>query len=555
MKKQENYLRRLLEMFLPYKWNLLLILFLLILSTGFGFLQPLTIQQITDTGMLQRDINVVIQYACALGLLVLFAQIIEITITRLFADIHNSLYASIFNRAFDKLLHLRKSYFEDKNSAEVLSFLQMDVSQVSSLADQYSATCVGHIFRMISGLVGLCLISWKLALVVITMVPIKYLLVRSLSRRQEQVMSNVLESSRDFSRWFSDELNGIDEVKLWNLFQKQETIFQEKQKKILHGQKQITMIGGWNFFGESLLEWGVTIILYIIGGFLVCSDTLSIGSVFAFISYSGYVTGPVSALLNLKMHLARIVPSSRRLFNFMSMETEPDKGTTFLMTSSPVLEFQNVDFYYDNTRKVLQNITFTIKPGKKIAVIGQNGSGKSTLIKLLLRFYLPSSGTIRINGLDIQNIPLAEYRNLFSVVSQNPYLFMGNIIDNIDLYGNSDENKVHHALHVSGVESYLSRMPQLEKTLIGQNGARLSGGERQKIAVARAILKDSSVVVLDEATSGFDVESNAYLHDIIVNHMKNKTVIMITHHYQNLEGMDEVWKLEDGKLSLLDNPI
>ena len=239
----------------------------------------------------------------------------------------------------------------------------------------------------------------------------------------------------------------------------------------------------------------------------------------------------------------------------MSMETEPDKGTTFLMTSSPVLEFQNVDFYYDNTRKVLQNITFTIKPGKKIAVIGQNGSGKSTLIKLLLRFYLPSSGTIRINGLDIQNIPLAEYRNLFSVVSQNPYLFMGNIIDNIDLYGNSDENKVHHALHVSGVESYLSRMPQLEKTLIGQNGARLSGGERQKIAVARAILKDSSVVVLDEATSGFDVESNAYLHDIIVNHMKNKTVIMITHHYQNLEGMDEVWKLEDGKLSLLDNPI
>ena len=255
------------------------------------------------------------------------------------------------------------------------------------------------------------------------------------------------------------------------------------------------------------------------------------------------------------MHLARIVPSSRRLFNFMSMETEPDKGTTFLMTSSPVLEFQNVDFHYDNTRKVLQNITFTIKPGKKIAVIGQNGSGKSTLIKLLLRFYLPSSGTIRINGLDIQNIPLAEYRNLFSVVSQNPYLFMGNIIDNIDLYGNSDENKVHHALHVSGVESYLSRMPQLEKTLIGQNGARLSGGERQKIAVARAILKDSSVVVLDEATSGFDVESNAYLHDIIVNHMKNKTVIMITHHYQNLEGMDEVWKLEDGKLSLLDNPI
>lgn len=174
------------------------------------------------------------------------------------------------------------------------------------------------------------------------------------------------------------------------------------------------------------------------------------------------------------------------------------------------------------------------------------------MIKLLLRFYTPSSGEILADGNNIQNIPLNEYRNVFSVVSQDPYLFLGNIIDNIDLQGNSNREKIQYAIHVSGVDTYLLKLPQSEKTLIGQNGARLSGGERQKLAVARALLKDSPIVILDEATSGFDVESDAYVHDIILNHMNDKTVVLITHHYEHLEGMDEVWKLEDGNLSLSD---
>ena len=498
--------------------------------------------------MMQRDMAVILSSALLLALLVLGNQAIDLLQTRIFADVHNASYYAIFHQVFEKLLHLKKSYFEDKNSAEILSFLQMDVSQVSSVTDRYTVLSVSYVFRIVSGLIGLFLISWKLALIVLCMVPVKFLLVRGLSKRQEQAMDEMIESSRDFSRWFGDDLNGVDEIKLWDLFQSRDQVFREKQEKVLGVQKRTTMIGGWNSFWEMLLEWSVTILLYVLGGWLICAGSLTIGAVFAFVSYSAYVTGPVSALINLKMYFARIFPSARRLFRFLDMETELDAGTSPLKGWLPKLEFRNVEFWYEEERPILQGVTFSVEPGEKVAIIGQNGSGKSTILNLLLRFYEPKAGQILADGVDVQDIPLEEYRGLFSVVSQEPYLFLGNILENVDLQGDADPDQLAAALRASGVESYLPRLPEKERTQIGRNGARLSGGEKQKLAVARALLKDASVVILDEATSGFDVESDAYLHDVILHQMQGKTVIMITHHYHNLEGMDQVWRLEGGKV-------
>lgn len=548
--KQEtkHLLRRTLCYLLPYKREFLVVGLTLVLSTVIGFLQPLVIQRITDSGMMQRDMAVILSSALLLALLVLGNQAIDLLQTRIFADVHNASYYAIFHQVFEKLLHLKKSYFEDKNSAEILSFLQMDVSQVSSVTDRYTVLSVSYVFRIVSGLIGLFLISWKLALIVLCMVPVKFLLVRGLSKRQEQAMDEMIESSRDFSRWFGDDLNGVDEIKLWDLFQSRDQVFREKQEKVLGVQKRTTMIGGWNSFWEMLLEWSVTILLYVLGGWLICAGSLTIGAVFAFVSYSAYVTGPVSALINLKMYFARIFPSARRLFRFLDMETELDAGTSPLKGWLPKLEFRNVEFWYEEERPILQGVTFSVEPGEKVAIIGQNGSGKSTILNLLLRFYEPKAGQILADGVDVQAIPLEEYRGLFSVVSQEPYLFLGDILENVDLQGDADPDQLAAALRASGVESYLPRLPEKERTQIGRNGARLSGGEKQKLAVARALLKDASVVILDEATSGFDVESDAYLHDVILHQMQGKTVIMITHHYHNLEGMDQVWRLEGGKV-------
>lgn len=426
---------------------------------------------------------------------------------------------------------------------------------MSSITDRYTVVSVGYVFRIVSGLMGLLIISWKLTLIVLAMVPIKALVVWWMSSRQEKAMDAMIESSRDFSQWFGDNLEGIDEIKLWNLFEGRDKAFQSKQKALLKLQKDSSIIDAWNSLWESLLEWSVTILLYLVGGVLICQGGLSIGSVFAFASYSWYVTGPVSALLNLKMYFARIMPSAKRLFKFLDMESELDRGTGQVSTRPPRLEFKEVSFAYQESRPILKGVNFYVEPGEKVAIIGQNGSGKSTIMNLLLRFYTPDSGEITADGVIVSDLTLQGYRSLFSVVSQEPYLFLGDIASNINLTNEASSEKVSSAMHVSGVASFSEKMPMGERTQIGRNGARLSGGEKQKLAVARALLKDAPIVILDEATSGFDVESDAYLHDVIVNQMIDKSVIMITHRYENLEGMDRIYKLENGQMVQYTSPF
>ncbi|MCI9225646.1 MAG: ABC transporter ATP-binding protein [Acutalibacter sp.] len=520
----------------------------MIVSTVIGFLQPLVIQRITDDGMQAQNLPVLCRSVGLLALLVVLNQAVEMAQTRLFVDVHNKSFYTIFQQVFRKLLRLKKSYFEDKNNAEILSCLQMDASQVASITDRYTVMSVSSVFRVISGLVGLLLISWKLTLIVVAMVPVKILLVRQLSQKQERVMDHIIESSRDFSQWFGDNLEGVEEIKLWNLFESRDRAFQDKLDGLLKCQKGSAMLDAWNTLWESLLEWSVTILLYLVGGLLICQNRLTIGAVFAFVSYSWYVTGPVSALLNLKMYFARIMPSARRLFRFLDMESEQAGGAERVSGCPPRLEFKDVTFSYQENRPILQSASFYVEPGEKIAIIGQNGSGKSTVLNLLLRFYTPDSGEIMADGMPVSQLSLNEYRSLFSVVSQEPYLFLGDIAGNIDLTGQALPGQVSAAMEDSGVADYIGRMPEGMKTLIGRNGARLSGGEKQKLAVARALLKDAPIVILDEATSGFDVESDAYLHDVIVNQMAGKSVIMITHHYENLAGLDRVYRLEDGRI-------
>lgn len=556
MKKTNGNLEiliKLLTYIKPYRMQLIWSGILLLFSTFVSFLQPLMIQEITDKGMVQKDMGRIVTFSVLLAILVVVNQGIDLLQTKIFAAIHAKSRYSVFHQVFVKLLHLRKSYFEDKNNAEILSCLQMDVSQVTSITDRHIVMSVGYIFRIVSGFAGLLMISWQLSFIVLAMIPVKVLLVKTFSAKQEKVMNDYIENSRDFSKWFGDMVNGIEEIKLWGLFLEKDRVFRKKQKKILHLEQRSIMIGGMDSFFESILQWGDTILLYMIGGAMICNGKLSIGAIFAFVSYSGYVTGPISAIINLKMIFAQILPSAKRLFRFLDTETEADTGTDMPLPEFPRIEFANVKFRYETGRMILCGVNFYVNPGEKIAIIGANGSGKTTILDLLLRFYEPQEGSILADGISIDKYHIDEYRSLFSVVSQRPYLFFGDIRSNVDLTGRSGEDQVEKALRASQVSKYISRFPKGTAAQIGQNGVKLSGGERQKIAVARAFVKDSPIVIFDEATSGFDAESSAYLHDMIVNEMNDKSVILITHHDRDLEGMDRIYRIEHGILNEVTN--
>lgn len=541
-------LRRVIQYLKPNKKKLTFVIIGIVITTVIGFFQPLVVKVITDDGLINQNITTILFAGAVLLGMVLIDQFVEVGMSSLFADIHNESELRIYSNSFEKLLRLKPEYFTDKNSSEMINSISTDVSTVSSLTDRYNVMIISFVFKVISGLAGLVVISPMLTLVVLVMVPVKYLTVKKLSRLREKRTETYIDKMRALSGGMADTINGIQEIKLWNRYEAKGKEFLEKESEVLSENRKFTMIDAWNTFAEVILEWFVTILLYIFGGMLLLNSKLSIGGLFAFISYSSYVTSPICAVLNMRMIMARIIPSAKRLFKFLDLEEEVPGEITGIEAGDII--FKKVNFSYDG-RKIFNGLDIIIPKGSKVAIIGANGSGKSTIINLILRFLEPKSGEIILNHENIQELNLYEYRNLFSVVSQNPYLFSKTIKENIDLGDTDDEIKLTYVYQKSRIATYLDKLPCKANSLIGSNGAKLSGGEKQKLAVARALMKDTPYVILDEATSGFDVESDAYLHDMILNEMKGKTVILITHRYENLEGMDKVLKLEEGRVTEL----
>lgn len=548
-KQRRELLCRCFRYIQPYKKELAAAAAALLGVTAAGFLQPLVIRKIMDNGMIEKDMAGILFFSCLLGALVAVSQALEFLQTGVFVKIHNASYEAVSRQVFDKVLRLRKDFFTDRKNGEIINCLTLDMMQVTSVSDRYIVMSAGHVFRIVSGSAGLFLISPGLAMVVLAMIPLKYFSVQRLSAQREDNMREDIEANRRFSRWFDDTLDGMEEVHLWNLGSRRKEVFGRLLRELLAVREKGSMTDAKNLFTEMMLSWGVDVVLYILGGTLVCRGDLTVGAVVAFISYSGYVTGPVASLINLKMHFARILPSAERLFSFLDREEEVS-GVRELPKGggAPVLSFDGVRFSYGDGREVLKDVSFRIMPGEKAAFIGENGSGKSTIFNLLLRFYEPCGGEITADGIPVREFPVDEYRGLFSVVSQEPYLFMDSISGNVDLSGEKSEEEIRRALNQSGAAGYIRRFPEGEQTQTGNKGMKLSGGEKQKLAVARALLKNSPVVLLDEASSGYDVESDKYLHHIITCEMEGKTVLMITHHYHQLVGFDRIFYLKDGVL-------
>ncbi len=556
MKMEKNdfiLIKRIFTYLTPFKTRLWIIIACLVLSTIAGFFQPLAIKSITDNGMINKNLQVIICSVLILLGLVLVNYLLEVIQTKLFTDVHNESEFLISHQAFSKLLHLKIEYFSDKNNSEIINSIQTDVSNVSSITDRFMVINVFNIFKVISGIAGLIFISWKLTIVVLAMIPVKYFMVLELSKRKEKKMEELIERHRDFSAWFDDNIGGVKEIKLWNLYNHRYQTFERKQRNILRINKENTMLDTWNVFFEVMLEWSVAGLLYILGGLLIVNGSLTIGGVFAFLSYSSYVTGPISSILNIRYFLSRILPSAKRLFSFLDLNEESNiENDDKVKKENKDIEFKKVAFSYEDNREVLGDISFAVSKGEKVAIIGSNGSGKTTILKLLLRFIEPTSGEIDFQEKNINQISTDKYRSLFSVVSQEPYLFNDTIYNNINLDGNSSKEKVEKACRQSGASEFINKLSNKEDSKIGRNGARLSGGEKQKLAVARALLKDSPIVILDEATSAYDIESDSYLHNVLFNEFKEKSVIMITHKYDNLESMDSVYQLSEGRLERIE---
>lgn len=535
--------RKLLALLKDYTKIISIIFGCLLISTVLNLCVPLLSRRIMDDGFIGGNKELLIKLVLCSLMVYLVISVIDIIKEKNRINISAKIQYSLSEQAFSHLMKMKASYFNNKNYAEILNNINVDIGNMTSIADEGVFFVVTQAFSMTGGVIGLFILNWRMTILVLLFIPIKYVVMKKFAKQRKKVMDDFINDSQKYARWFGDTIGGVREVKLFGILNYKHAEFSQKQSKVVERQKKLNILSQWNNIIDTTLVQILVTVIYIIGANLVFKFQLSVGSVFAFITYSAYVTGPISAILNIGYLLSGIIPSTKRYYEFMNLQEETDKGKP-IKPEFGNLKLEEVFFSYETDKPILTDVNIEIPKGSKTVLIGKNGSGKSTIINLLTRMYEPTAGQIKLKGVNIFEITLESYRNMISVVSQQIYLFNDTIRNNICIYKKVSDEVIETACKDSGLEDFLKEVSL--DYVVGQNGAMLSGGQKQKIALARALVHDKPIIIFDEVTSNTDVYSEHQINGLLHTRLKEKTVIIITHKQEILQDVDQIVMLKDG---------
>lgn len=544
-------LYKLLGILNRFKMNILTIICCLLLSTGLNLCIPLISRSIMDEGLIGRNQRKLLQLVMISLGIYLFIAFIDMIKEKKRIDISAKIQFQLSERAFIHLMKMKISYFDNTNYAELLNNINLDINKISSIADNGFFYIITQIFGMFGGFIGLFIIDYRMTFLVLAFLPLKYVFMKWLTGKQKQRTEIFIKSNQAYAKWFGETVGGIKEIRLFNIMDEKKEEFKNRQKQLISSQKAVNMLGQWNQTIDLLMVEILSSFLYVVGADLMFQFRLTLGSVFAFITYSVYVTGPITTIMNMGYLISGIIPSAKRFFGFMELQEE-EAGDVKEDITFHELSLKNVFFRYDNKDEfLLKNVNLSFSKGSKTAIIGKNGAGKSRLAELLTRMYIPQKGKIYLDELEISEIDLCTYRNLISIVGQQIYLFNDSIRNNICLYREIDEDVIIAVCRECGLEEFI-REVSLDY-MIGYNGAFLSGGQKQKIALARTIICNKDIFIFDEVTSSVDSISEMQIKALFKERLKDKTVIMITHKTELLREMEKFVLLEDGEVRITEN--
>lgn len=399
---EKDIIHKLKCLLYEYRRKIFIIFACLLISTGLNLCIPLISKRIMDDGFIGGDKNILLYFVVCSFIIYLIISTLNIIKEKMRVEIAAKVQYSLWYQAYEHLMNMKINYFVDRNIAEVFNNLNVDISNMVSVADESVFFVVTQAFSMVGGIIGLFILDYRMTILVLLFIPIKAVVMKYFAKYRKKVMDEFIIDSEKYSGWFGDTVGGIKEVKLFGILENKQSEFEKRQMAVIRKQKKMNMLNQWNSTADVVLVHLLTSLIYIVGSNLVFNMQLSVGSIFAFITYSAYVTGPISAILNISYLLSGIIPSTKRYYEFMELEEEDSSQKATVLPQLGDIEFRNVSFSYEDNRPILDNISITFPKGCKVAIIGRNGSGKTTIINLLTRLYVPRNGRILLGGTNIE---------------------------------------------------------------------------------------------------------------------------------------------------------
>ncbi|MBI4503576.1 MAG: ABC transporter ATP-binding protein [Gemmatimonadetes bacterium] len=555
--KRREYLRDYFSWLWPHRYAAGAFFLLALLAAGLQMVEPLFMRFIIDRVLLNQTLDIASRLArLNLAGMVFLGVIIVSNLVGALKDYRQRLVnvrvmLSLRRALFDRLLHLPLPRLWDMKTGGILSRLTGDVETTTGLLQMAIVSPAISIIRLIIAVTVLFALNWRLALTALAIVPGAMLLSFTSARRIRPIYRSLRKDAERIDGRVGETFSGIRVVRafrreMWELIDYMLGRHTVLRKELFAHRRELLLWTSW-----ALLLGGVNVVIVWYGGYLNLAGRATIGDIMAFQWYTFLILNPVWNIVNSFSELQRSLAATERVFEVLAMEGDkPDRpGARAAPRVVEEIRFEHVDFEYREGHPVIRDFDVTVRGGSVVALVGRSGAGKTTVTDLVARFHDPTRGRILVNESDIRDFRLTTYRDLLAIVQQDVFLFDGSVRDNIG-YGRHDatDAEIEDAARRANAHEFIVRLPEGYETFIGERGVKLSGGQQQRLAIARAILASPQILILDEATSNLDTESEQLIQASMATLLAGRTTFVIAHRLSTVRRADLILLMEDGRI-------
>jgi ATP-binding cassette subfamily B protein len=553
VKRRVNW-KRMGALFAPYWRQQAMVLACIVAVSALGLVPGFIIAHIIDAAIPHRNltelaIDVAIILASALigaGIGVLQGYLNSVVGEGIMRDIRTSLVAHLHRMP----IH----FFTGTKTGEIMNRVSNDVDNVDNVVTGTLTTIVTNVVTIATTLVAMFVWNWRLALISVIIVPLMILPLGPVGRRMYAIRKKTREK-RDEIESITQETLSISGITLIKSFAREafeRARFYTVGTRLMQLEIDLAMVGRWFIASVTAMVVVGPALVWFGGGWLAVAAGLQVGVIVAFVSFiQGRLYGPAAALAGIQIQIVSALAVFERIFEYLDMTTEEydPPGAIAMPEVTGEIAFENVVFSYDETREVLDDVSFHVRPGEVAAFVGPSGAGKTTITQLVPRFYDPQSGRVLIDGHDLRGVTLDSLRRDIGIVTQETYLFHDTIANNLR-YGKPDatDAELDASVRAANIADFIAALPDGYQTVVGERGHKLSGGERQRLAIARVLLKDPRILILDEATSSLDYENEAAIQKALDVVMRGRTSLVIAHRLSTVLTADVIFVVDRGRI-------
>ena len=560
--------RRVLEHFRPYRWKWLMIFACIIIGVLLNAVSPLIVRAIIDHAIPDRNVRLLYLLAGAIIAVAVITGFVGILQTWVSMIVGQRVMFDIRNRLYQHLQRQSLGFYTVTRAGEIVSRLNNDVAAIQDVSTNTVVTIVTSIVTLTVTLFVIFSMDPKLALLAIVLVPTFYLPTRYVGKIRWKLSRETLEHQADLVAFMEERLNigGIVLTKLFGQAETEASTFAERNREVMDLTVRQSMAGRWLFLCLSIISVLGPAAVYWYGGLRAISGVITVGTIIAFVAYLSNLYRPVAQLADVYVSLQGALAVFQRIYEYLDRtpDVEDASDAVELNDASGHIRFEDISFEYprvakiaeqgeepeeERDRRALRDISFEVLPGQRVALVGPSGAGKTTITYLLPRFYDPTGGTITIDDHDLRQITQESLRRHIGAVTQDTFLFHASIRDNL-LYARpgATEEEIVAAARAANIHDFIMGLSDRYETVVGERGFRLSGGEKQRLAIARALLKDPKILILDEATSSLDATSEYLIQQALEKLLQGRTSVIIAHRLSTILGADKIIVLDKGRI-------